>query len=207
MNNGNIIDIRVTARDLASGVLKNVKGSISGVVGNSKTAQFALASLATAFTALGIAAVKAAGDFEQNQIAFEVLAGNAKVGLALLQQLEQFAKKTPFQLPELQEAAKQLLAYNFGVREIIPTLETVGNIAAGVGKDKIPILIRALGQIRAKGFLKGQELLQLTETGLPIVQTLAKNIGVSVQELNDNVSDLHIPFDTVLETIKEIVKS
>jgi tape measure domain-containing protein len=204
--NPNIIDIRVTAKDLASSVLKGVNSSVLSLGGVSKLVGAAIMGVGTALASVGAAATKASGDFEQQAVAFKTMLGSADQAIILLQKLQEFAKKTPFELTDLQQSAKTLLAYNFSATQIIPTLETIGNIAAGVGKDKIPVLIRALGQIKAKGELKGGELLQLTETGLPIAETLAKKVGVSVKTLNEDVSKLHIPFSTVLETIKDIEK-
>jgi len=48
----------------------------------------------------------------------------------LLKDLADFAKKTPFELVGLREQATKLLAYGFTAKEIIPILETLGNISA-----------------------------------------------------------------------------
>jgi tape measure domain-containing protein len=202
--NPNAIDIKVTAQDLASTTLGGVGKQLSTLEGLANKVSKAFVLAGTAIIGAGTASLKSASDFEQQAIAFKVMLGSADQAITLLSDLQDFAKTTPFELTDLQQYTKQLLAYNFAAGEIIPTLTSVGNIAAGVGEDKIPILIRALGQIRAKGELKGQELLQLTETGLPIAETLAKNVGVSVRQLNEDVSGLHIPFQVVLDSIKEI---
>src|SRR5690242_6734241 len=118
--------------------------------------------------------VNSAAGFEQTQVAFKTMLGSAEEAEKLLRNLANFAKATPFQLTELEDASKRLLAFGTAADDLIPTLTMLGNIAAGVGTDKMPQLVRAFGQIQAKGFLMGQELLQLTETGIPIIEELAK---------------------------------
>jgi len=181
--------------------------------GNSSSALVAkLGKLATALSvvaaaALGsltVAVIKNTSELEQNTVAFEAMLGSAEKAKDLLETLATFAKETPFELADLQKYTKQLLAYGFASGELIPTLTTVGNIAAGLGKDSLPIIIRALGQIRAKGKLAGQEFLQLTETGLPIAKELAKTLGISVEELTGNIADLDISYEGVLKTIQQI---
>lgn len=160
-----------------------------------------------AIVAAGGFAIKQASNFEQISISFEAMLNSGEAARDLLNDLSDFAMRTPFELPELEQVSKQLLAYGFAAKEIIPTLTTMGNISAGLGKESLPILIRALGQIRAKGKLMGQELLQLTETGLPIVSVLARKAGVSVEEFSSNVANLNISFGDVQKAIEEIEKS
>ena len=110
-----------------------------------------------------------AGNFEQWRIAFETMLGSVEKADTLLRDIEQFAKKTPFELPEVVENAKKLLAYNIEAEKLLPTLEALGNISAGVGREKLPFLTLAFGQVRAAGKLTGQELRQFTEAGVPLM--------------------------------------
>lgn len=70
--------------------------------------------------------------------------GSAEKANDLLKELSDFAKRTPFELTGLREQAKQLLAFDFSAEEIIPTLESLGNIASVAGLDKLPRLTYAL---------------------------------------------------------------
>jgi hypothetical protein len=66
-------------------------------------------------------------------------------------------------LVTLQMLLSVLLAYGLQSKDIIPTLTDLGNITAGVGKEKLPFLITALGQVNTKTKLAGQELNQFIE--------------------------------------------
>lgn len=144
---------------------------------------------------------RSAGKFEQVQIAFETMLGSAEKAKILLEEITQFAKITPFQLTGLLESSKRLLAFGFSAKQILPTLESLGNISAGVGRDKLPQLILALGQVRAATRLRGQELRQFTEAGVPLIEELAKELGVAEKEIQTLVSGGKVGFKDVNQAL------
>lgn len=137
----------------------------------------------------GGAAVKAAADMEQWRVAFDTMLGSAERGGKMLQEIKNFAKVTPFTVTELVEGSKRLLAFNISAEKIIPTLDALGNISAGVGRDKLPQLILAFGQVRAAGKLTGMELRQFTEAGVPLLDELAKIMGKSASQIKDDMDN------------------
>nr|DAD88513.1 MAG TPA: UBA2-like domain protein [Podoviridae sp. cttxo15] len=48
----------------------------------------------------------------------------------MLQNLSDFAAKTPFELPEVRQNAKQLLAMGVSAENIIPTMKALGDVAS-----------------------------------------------------------------------------
>lgn len=150
--------------------------------------------------------VKIAGDFEQFDIAFTTMLGSAERAKALLKDITDFAAKTPFELPELVEGSKRLLAFGFAGEKIIDTMRTLGNITAGVGREKMPQLILALGQVRAATRLRGQELRQFTEAGVPLIEELAKTMGKEEKEIADLVSKGKVSFDLTYQALENLTK-
>jgi len=138
-----------------------------------------------------------AGEDEQTKIAFETMLGSAELAEEKLKELKEFALKTPFELVGLKDATKRLLAYGFEADRLIPTLSALGDISAGVGQDKLPLLILALGQVRAAGKLTGMELRQFTENGVPMLEQLSKTLGKPVKEIQAMVSKGQIGFGDV----------
>jgi tape measure domain-containing protein len=129
-------------------------------------------------TTLGLAATSAldqAGAYQQSRISFETMLGSADRAKSLLKQMSDFAASTPFELPQVVEGGKKLLAFGVTMEEVIPTFTTLGNIAAGVGTDKLPGLINVFGQVRAAGKLMSQDLLQFTSAGVPVLELLAQH--------------------------------
>lgn len=122
--------------------------------------------------------MRLAMEFERMGIAFEVMTGSAEKGQEVLQSIVDLAVRTPFTSQELAKSAKQAMAFGFEMQDIIPILSRVGDVSVATGTD-MDRLILALGQVRTTGRLMGQELRQFTNAGVPILQYLAKVIGVS----------------------------
>lgn len=152
----------------------------------------------------GAAITKTAGDFEQFNVAFETMLGSSEKAKVLLDDIKDFAKATPFELPSIVEGSKRLLAYNIDAKAIIPTFSTLGNIAAGVGTEKLPQLITAFGQVSAKGKLMGQELLQFTEAGVNLGGALQEAFGVSRTELEKMISTGKVSFKAVEAALESL---
>ncbi len=164
-------DVESAAKDIDNKA-EGIKGSLSRVGDVFKTGGLAAGGFLAGITGLGVAMANVASDFEQNRIAFETMIGNADLAHKTLADLSNFAVKTPFEFPQLLTASKSLLAYGVEAQDLIPTLKTLGDIAAGVGMDKLPQLILAFGQVKAATKLTGMELRQFTEAGVPLLGAL-----------------------------------
>lgn len=169
--------------------LDEVKEKLTSTLGSE--AMSASRALVGGFSLLGaaiggvaIASVKMAADMEQTQIAFTTMLGSADRAKQFLEELTDFAERTPFELPGLIEASQQLMAFGFEAEKIIPIMTAVGDATAalGGGEELINRIVYALGQMRQKGKVSGEEMKQLAEAGIPAWQMLADAIGVSVPE-------------------------
>lgn len=126
---------------------------------------------------------------------------------ALETQLVSLAKTSPFELSEVQDATKRLMAYGVAGGEVVDKLRMLGNVSAGLGKQSLPFLITAFGQIRSKGHLAGQELNQLTEQGFNPLNIIAKKTGKSYSELLKEMEKGKITFKDVDEAFKTVTSS
>ena len=157
-----------------------------------------------AITGMGIATgffLKQAGDIEQVTIAFETMLGSAEAAAKLLEEITDFAAKTPFELTGLIDNSKKLLAFGIEADDIIETMTNLGNIAAGVGRDKLPNMVLAFGKIRTKGKATMEELNILLEAGVPILDALAKKFNVSTQELFKMITAGKVGFEDVNQAL------
>lgn len=166
----------------------------------------ALAAGAAALSVAGIGAVglgagiKMAADLEQTTVAFTVLTGSAEKAKQLLDDITQFAATTPFQMPGLQDAAKQLAAFGFAPEHIIPVLRNLGDIAAGTGAD-LGDLTQIYGRIRLAGKAAMDDINRFTDRGIPILTALADQLGVSVAEVRKMVEHGKIGFPEVSKAL------
>lgn len=162
-----------------------------------------IAGIAASLGSLGVKAVQAAGSFQQTQAAMTNMLGSAERAQSLLSDLQSFAAKTPFEFNDVAAATQKFLAFGFTAEQVIPTLTAVGDAAAGVGlgKEGVDRVTLALGQMAAKAKVQSDEMLQLTEAGIPAWQMLADKIGVSVPQAMDMVSKGAVDAQTGLQAL------
>lgn len=121
---------------------------------------------------------------------FETMLGSAQRAQDFMADLSEFAKRTPFELPGLIQASQKLLAFGFEAENILPMMSAIGDAVAGLGGDPqvMESVVRALGQIRAKGKASAEEMLQMAEAGIPAWEFLASHLGVTIPEAMDQVT-------------------
>ena len=172
---------------------------------NTIKASLKAVGIATAATAGAIGfLLNRAGGEEQTLIAFETMLGDIEKAKKLLGDIKQFADVTPFDTEEVVQVGKKLLAFGIEEDKIIEKTERLGNIASGVGKDKFPSLILAFGKIKTKGKATMEELNILLEAGVPILDELAKNMGVTKQEMFKLVQTGKVGFKDVDKAIETL---
>ena len=146
--------------------------------------------LATATAGVGAFALSTASAAETTEMSFTTMLGSAEAAERMMSRLADFAARTPFELSGLQTATRQLLAYGFQAEDVIPMLTAVGDATAalGTGQAGIESVTRALGQMQTRGKVSAEEMLQLTEAGIPAWEYLAEAIGTDTAGAMDAVS-------------------
>lgn len=146
---------------------------------------------------------------EGSSVALETMLGSSKAAGDQLNRLKDFATATPFELPQLLEANQRLLAFGFNVNDVIPLLTNLGDVAAGLnlGGGGLSRLVTAIGQIKAKGKVQGDELLQLTEAGVPALQLLATALGKTTAQTQALVSAGKVSAGTFLAAFQKFAAS
>jgi tape measure domain-containing protein len=131
---------------------------------------------------LGAAAVKAAADLETMETQFISLTGGAEQAGAMVDQLNQFAAATPFQIEEIAGAARQLLAAGTDISQVNEQLGFLGDIAATSG-ESIEDITAIFAKVQAKGKVELENLNQLAERGIPIFTALSEATGLLPSQL------------------------
>lgn len=165
----------------------------------------AMAGLAVAAGAVAAASVKLAADLERQQVAFTRLMGSSEAAKQRLKELQEFASNTPYTFTELVEYEKRLQALGFAASETRELLTTIGDAASGLGMgaDGVGRIIKAFGDIRAKGYLQTQEIRQLAEAGIPAFEILARKMGVSIPEAMDLIESRSVSATVALTALTE----
>jgi tape measure domain-containing protein len=172
-----------------------------------------VASAATKLGELASSAISAGFAFnslkEQSTIAFTNLLGSGQAAKKFLDELAAFAARTPFEFPELVKSAQRLTAMGFASREVIPMLTAVGNAVSAMGGSAAQIdrVTTALTQMKAKGKVSAEEMMQLAEAGIPAWQILADKIGKSIPEAMKLAEKGAVSADVAIEGLIEGMQS
>lgn len=126
-------------------------------------------------------------EMEQYLTSFEVMLGDARKAKDLMSELNTMAAKTPMELTDVVKNGTLLMNYGVDSDKLIETMTKLGDLAAG-NAQKFERVSLAYGQMLAKGKVSGEELRQMTEAGVPLLQALADELGVTAGEMQDLVS-------------------
>lgn len=205
--------IKDLSKEMADSQKVNVKSGASwldfakGMIG-AQVAIKAATMLFSAFTSVAGGAIKEAGRVESLTAGFEVMAGSAEKGRLALRQLQQVALDNPvLGLEQIQTGGQRLLAMGSAADQVAPQMKMLGDIAGGLGADKLPQLVTAFGQVQTKGKLMGQEIMQFAEAGVPIIDALAQKFGKTKGEILDMSSKGQISFGEMQSAMNDLAKN
>lgn len=153
--------------------------------------------------------VRVTGEFELQKTILSAMLGDLNAAENIIARIQGLAVESPFQFKELTTYAKQLSAFSVPAQELYDTTKMLADVSAGlgVGMDRI---VLAYGQVRSAAFLRGQEVRQFTEAGIPILDELAKQFSelegrvVSTGEVFDKISARLVPFEMVAKVFKDM---
>lgn len=164
--------------------------------------------------ALGFAGAAAAGigrglqtaaALQQIEVSLTTLTGSASDARELLNDLTDFAARTPFEMKGLAENAQQLLGVGVAAEDVIPTLQSLGDASAALGlsQEQMDRVLRAVTQSLAKGKFQQEELLQIAEAGIPIYGLMADALGTTVPEMQAMATNGELLAEDVLPKLLE----
>lgn len=195
----------LTIKDKVTGVLQSISSKIRSALSllTSPLAFLGMGAFAGSFSAMAKESLNIAGNLEQVNIAFATMLRSEEKAKKFLAGLQEFSIQTPFELPDLLGVSRQLLAYGFKAEEIKEILQDIGDAASGLGlgAEGMERISLALGQIRAKSRLSGEEMRQLAEAGIPAWNYVAKAIGATTQEAMKLSERGLIPADKAIQAI------
>lgn len=149
------------------------------------------------------------GELEYQRVALSHLIQDEEYGARLFEQIKKAAIESPFRIKELVTYTKSLAAYNIAQQDLFDTMMRLSDISAGLGVS-MDRLVLAYGQVRAASVLRGQELRQFTEAGIPLVDLLAEKFTelngrvVKSAEVFDLISKRAVPFKMISEIFEDM---
>ena len=156
--------------------------------------------------------IRITGEFEMQRVALRSILQDLTGADTLYEKIQALAVESPFQFKDLISYTKQLAAFSVPLDELYDTTKMLADVSAGlgVGMDR---LILAYGQIRSAAFLRGTEVRQLTEAGVPILEDLRRKFeelgetGITVGDVFDRISARMVPFEMVKEVFEDMTSA
>ena len=151
-------------------------------------------------------------EFELQQKSLQILLKDKDEADRLWQQTLDLAVKSPFRVKELVTYTKQLAAYRIENSKLHQTTKMLSDVSAGLGVDMQRIIL-AFGQVRAAQFLRGTELRQFTEAGIPMLEELAnlftelEGRTVSTGDVFERISKRMVLFKDVEQVFERMTSS
>lgn len=152
---------------------------------------------------------KVSGEFELQRVSLRAILQDAQGADKIFNQIKGFAVESPYEFKDLISYTKQLSAFSVPIEELYDTTKRLADISSGLGVDMGRIIL-AYGQVRSAAVLRGQELRQFTEAGIPLVDQLAKKFSelegrvVSAGEVFDKISKRMVPFQMIKDIFTEL---
>lgn len=151
-------------------------------------------------------------EFEMQRVALGGIIQDSDKASELFKQIKAAAIKSPFEIKDLVSYTKQLSAYRIETDQLFETTQRLADVSSGLGVDMGRIIL-AYGQVRAASVLRGQELRQFTEAGIPLVELLADKFTqlsgrmVNTAEVFDLISKRAVSFKMVKEIFDDMTNA
>src|SRR5215467_13130593 len=119
------------------------------------TGNLVMSGLSKAFQFAKNATIGFNAQLQNSSIAFTTMLGSAQKSKAFLDQLQQFAKTTPFEFGDLVSNAQNMMGMGIAAKDVIPDLRALGDSVASIGgsAQQVNSVTLAFDQMTAKGTL------------------------------------------------------
>lgn len=182
------------------------KGGLMSAVAGGNLLSNAIQGATSAVVQFGKDSLAAFGKQEQFLTSLKTMFhGNAVEAEVLNDKLKQFATTTPFELTEIQDATKMMIAYGSSSSTVVDEMRMLGDISSGVGSSLSEVGY-LYGTLRTQGRAYATDIRQFTGRGIPIIKELAKQFKVTDSEVMKLVEDGKVGFKEVEQAFKSMTK-
>lgn len=194
--------VAVKIKDIFTKPLSALKNSLFNI-------RTLIAGIASAWAAIKFVKepIALADAYSSAQIGFSTILGDSG-GQQMMNNLDEFAKKTPFNTSNVIANAQKMMAMGWDTDTLLNDMEVLGNAAAATGKldEGLEQIVRAMAQIKTKGRLSTEELNQLAEAGIAAKAMLAENLGygtgdAGIAKMTEDLEDGAIASDVAIQAL------
>ncbi|MCL2272408.1 MAG: tape measure protein [Treponema sp.] len=185
--NRTLKETETAAKDTARSI-----NDIFKAIGNLAEVAIAMKAL-SAIKDMGAFALQTADNFQTARNQFGILLQDMEAGAGLFNEIKAFGDVTPFDLDTLTQATNVLVSAKVPLQDLQSQLTKFGDLSQG-NTQRFTSYINAFSQAAAKGKADMQVLNTYLNQGVPILDALAKNFGVTTAEIMKMSSEGKISF-------------
>lgn len=124
---------------------------------------------------------------EQYTTSFTTMLGEQARAQQVVNNLREFAAKTPFGLSDIAKNTQTLLSFGISADEALVRIRQIGDVSQG-NAERMGALTLAFAQVSSAGKLSGQDLLQMINAGFNPLEEISRKTGKSMAELKTEMA-------------------
>lgn len=199
--------------------LKKLMGDISTTSQQSETAVNGLSSsllnigkmAASAFTIQQAtqfvsALISVRSEFQNIEASMRVFLGTTEKAGEFMQKLQKYAFNNVFEFKDLAQASTQLLAFRNEAEDVIPIIDKLSNIAAGMNAP-LSDFVDLFNKAKSLGRLQTADIQQWATKGIDVVYELSKALGKTEEEIRGMVTAGQVGFEDLNVVINNLTGS
>ncbi len=187
---GNRMQVAANQTTRAGGQMQSALGGVLQVAAGMVAANIA-GRVAEMFTGAAGAVVSFASNMEVAERAWGNLLGSLDKGRAMVADLMEFARVTPFNTAEVEASARQLVAYGFAVKDVKGIMTDLGNVVAVTAAgstEAFKAIAYQLGQMKSLGKATMEDMRIMSQWGINLGEVFAvmsQQTGKTVSQLKE----------------------
>ena len=180
-------------------IMENVKSFLIYDIGK---------NLVTGFVNATKAGIGYNATLEQSAIKWETLLGTQEKANKMLQDIQKFAKDTPFEQMGVEAMATQLHNAGFEGEALFNQISKFGDLAGafGIQSDSLQEMVRQYSQVKQAGIAYTEDLNILQDRGIPIYKALAEELGINTADVKKWASEGKISSDVYQNALDNLAK-
>ena len=165
-------------------------------------------NLVTGFVNATKSGIEYNATLEQSAIKWETLLGTQEKANKMLQDIQKFAKDTPFEQMGVEAMATQRHNAGFEGQALFNQISKFGDLAGafGIQSDSLQEMVRQYAQVKQAGVAYTEDLNILQDRGIPIYKALAKELGINTADVKKWASEGKISSDVYQSALDSLAK-
>ena len=142
---------------------------------------------------------------QQARAALKTIMKDGDAANAQMNELDKFAKDSPFAKDVFIKAQQQLLGFGMEAEKVVPTLDAIQNSVAAVGgsNQDIAEVSNILAKVIGSGKLTAETFNELGVRGINAADIIGKEMGKSGQEIRDSVTSGTLDADKAIQALTD----